>query len=298
MADPTESTSVLVIGATGQQGSAVTRSLLARGLAVHALVRDTERPAARELRASGARLVLGDLDDPESLSAAMAGVSGVFAVLTMMMNGPTITPEGIATEERRGTTVAEVAAKTGVGHLVYSSVAGASTESTVAHLRSKATIEARIRSLGLPATILRPVSFMENFTTYATPVVTDGTLVVSLAMRPDSPMQLIAVRDIGEFAAIAFGRPEEFTGQTMVIAGDRLPGTAIAERFGRARGVPARFQPVPIERLRAFDEEVARMFEWLDSGDGELADLSALRAVHPQLMTLADWLDGRETETR
>jgi uncharacterized protein YbjT (DUF2867 family) len=238
--------------------------------------------------------VTGDLDDPDSLLAAMTGVSGVFAVLTMMMNGPTITPEGIAAEERRGTTLAEMAAKTGVGHLVYSSVAGAHAESAVAHLRSKAAIEARIRSLGLPATILRPVSFMENFTTYSAPVVTDGTLVVSLAIRPDTPMQLIATRDIGEFAALAFARPGEFTGHTMVIAGDRLPGTAIAEQFGRARGIPARFQQVPIERLRAFDEQVARMFEWLDSGDGELADLPRLRALHPQLQTLAGWLDGKD----
>lgn len=294
MADPHESAPVLVVGATGQQGSAVTRSLLARGFAVHALVRDPDRPAAKRLRNSGARLVTGDLDDPDSLLAAMTGVSGVFAVLTMMMNGPTITPEGIAAEERRGTTLAEMAAKTGVGHLVYSSVAGAHAESAVAHLRSKAAIEARIRSLGLPATILRPVSFMENFTTYSAPVVTDGTLVVSLAIRPDTPMQLIATRDIGEFAALAFARPGEFTGHTMVIAGDRLPGTAIAEQFGRARGIPARFQQVPIERLRAFDEQVARMFEWLDSGDGELADLPRLRALHPRLQTLAGWLDGKD----
>jgi uncharacterized protein YbjT (DUF2867 family) len=135
---------------------------------------------------------------------------------------------------------------------------------------------------------------MENFTTYATPALIDGTLVVNLAMRPDTPMQLISTRDIGEFAAIAFARPDEFIGRTMVIAGDRLPGTAIAEHFGRARGVAARFQQVPIEQLRAFDEEVARMFEWLDSGDSELADLPALRALHPRLETLADWLKGTD----
>jgi uncharacterized protein YbjT (DUF2867 family) len=227
--------------------------------------------------------------DPASLRAAMSDVHGVFLVLTMM-TGPKVTPEGVETEERRGRQVAEIAAETGVGHLVYSSIASADRHTGIPHLESKARIEAHIRALGLPATVLRPVSFMENFTSLTRPVRANGELVVNLALRPDRPLQSISTRDIGAFAAIAFDQPERFLGQQLVIAGDHLPGVTIAERFGQACGLPARFQQVPIERVRAFDEQVARMFEWLDTGDPERADIPALRALHPDLMTLATWL--------
>lgn len=280
---------VLVIGATGQQGGAVARALLARGRVVHALVRDANRPAARELHEAGARLVAGDLDDPASLRAAMSDVEAVFLVLTMM-SGATVTPEGIEAEERRGKAVAYIAAETGVRHLVYSSIAGARQNTGIPHVESKGRIETYIRRLGQPATVLRPVFFMENFASLTRPVLVDGELVVNLALRPDTPLQLISTRDVGAFAAIAFDQPERFVDRQPVIAGDYVAGAVVAERFGRACGIPARFQQVPIERLRAFDEEVARMFEWFDTGDGERADIPALRALHPGLMTLDTWL--------
>jgi hypothetical protein len=61
-------------------------------------------------------------------------------------------------------------------------------------------------------------------------------------------------------------------------------------------GLPARFRQIPIEQLRAFDAEVARMFEWMDSRPPHIPDLAALRASHPGLMTLETWL--RETGWR
>jgi uncharacterized protein YbjT (DUF2867 family) len=279
---------VLVIGATGRQGSAAARALLARGRPVHALVRDPRGPAARELLGTGARLVAGDLDDPESLRSAMIAVSGVFLVLTPM-TGPKVTATGVAAEERRGLAVADLAARTGIRHLVYSSVAGADQHTGVPHIESKGRIEAYLRGLGLPVTVLRPVFFMENFTSHTRPVVTNGELVVSLALHPDTALQLVATRDVGEFAAMAFDRPETFIGRSIVVAGDDLPAAVIAERLGRARGLPARFQRVPFERVHAFDPEVASMFEWFDSGKGERADLPALRALHPDLYTVDTW---------
>ncbi|MDT3446080.1 MULTISPECIES: NmrA/HSCARG family protein [unclassified Pseudofrankia] len=281
--------SVLVIGATGQQGGAVARALLGRGRTVHALVRDPDRPAARELRAAGARLVAGDLDDLASMRAAMGGVGGVFLMLTSVTSG-TVSLEDVEAEVRRGKAVADLAAEAGVAHFVYSSVAGADQNTGIPHLESKGRIEAHIRGLGLPATVLRPVFFMENFTTVTRPVLADGGLIVALALRPTSQLPLISIPDIGEFAALAFDQPETFIGQTLVIAGDDLSAAGMAERFGEAAGIPARFHQTPLEQLRAFDEEVAKMFDWFDSGAMERPDLPALRALHPKAMTLAAWL--------
>jgi hypothetical protein len=47
---------------------------------------------------------------------------------------------------------------------------------------------------------------------------------------------------------------------------------------------------MPIEQLRAFDPEVARMFEWMDGSVVSEPDLAALRGEHPGLLTLEDWL--------
>jgi uncharacterized protein YbjT (DUF2867 family) len=101
---------------------------------------------------------------------------------------------------------------------------------------------------------------------------------------------MIATRDIGAFAATAFDQPERFVGQQLEIAGDDLTGPQIAEVFGQTAGLPARFQQVPIEQLRAFDEELARMFEWFNKRAVEAPDFAALRALHPGLMTLQTWL--------
>jgi uncharacterized protein YbjT (DUF2867 family) len=108
---------VLVIGATGQQGSATAQHLLERGRMVRALVRDPASPAANALQRAGANLVVGDLDDPASLRTAMDGAHGVFLVLTMMA-GPRISPEGVVAEERRGKAVADLAQASGIQHLV------------------------------------------------------------------------------------------------------------------------------------------------------------------------------------
>jgi uncharacterized protein YbjT (DUF2867 family) len=272
---------ILVIGATGQQGGATARALLSHGHEVRALVRDPARAVA------GARSVVGDLDDPASVEEAMAGADGVFLVLSPL-TGPRVTAEGVAAEERRGVAVVDLAARAGIRHLVYSSVAGADQGTGIPHLESKGQIEAHIRRLGVPATVLRPAFFMENFTTHTPPAEVDGELVVRLALSPDTAMQLVAVRDIGEMAAIAFDRA--MVDRTLVVAGDARSGPEIAERLGAARGMPARFEQLPLEQVRAFDPEVARMFEWFDSGKGEQADLPALRALYPGLSTLDGWL--------
>jgi uncharacterized protein YbjT (DUF2867 family) len=280
---------VLVIGATGQQGGATARALLDRGRAVRAMVRDESKPEARLLREAGATLVAADLDEPESVRAAMKSVSGVFLALTMM-TGPRVTMEGVAAEERRGKAVAGLAGEAGIGHLVYSSIGGAGQQTGISYIESKTRIEERIRSLGMPATIVRPASFMDNFASFNRPVLDGGELVVSLALRPQTPLPLIAVRDIGIFAAAAFEHPGRYIGQDVRLAGDCLAGPQIADAFGAACGLPARFRQVPVEQLRAFDPEVAAMFEWMDKRGAGAADLAALRAVHPGLLTLPDWL--------
>jgi hypothetical protein len=60
----------------------------------------------------------------------------------------------------------------------------------------------------------------------------------------------------------------------------------------------ARFAPLPIERLRAFDPQVAAMFEWFDRRTADQPDLPRLRALHPGLLTLAAWVRDADPNLR
>ncbi|MEV0056444.1 NmrA/HSCARG family protein [Saccharopolyspora shandongensis] len=270
----TDDRTALVTGATGNQGGATARHLLARGWTVRALVRDPEKPAARELRDAGAVLVRGNLDDADSLRAAMAGADAVYSVQALAWD-----EAGLAAEVRQGTTVADVALETGVSHLVYSSVGGAERDSGIAHFESKFAIEEHIRRIGVPATVLRPVFFMTNLVSTTGDA---GEQVLSLPLAPATSLQMIAPDDIGYFAATALDDPQRYIGRQLEIAGDEPTMQQVAETIQRVTGTPTRYEPRPFEGRD-------RMFEWFEES-GYRADIPALRQQHPGLQTLEEFL--------
>ena len=273
---------ILVFGATGQQGGAVASHLLKDGWKVRALVRNLGSDQAQALGQRGIELVQGDLNQPASLQEAMKGVYGVFSVQTPV--------EGTAAETRQGKAVADAAREAGVRHLVYSSVGGAERKTGIAHFESKWQVEEHIRALGLPATILRPVFFMSNlFQYYGVKEEADGTLTLTQALHPQTRLQMIAVEDIGAFAALAFAHPETFLGQAVEIAGDALTPSEIAQHVERATGKTTRFVELPLEQLRSFDAETATMYAWFNQS-GYQVDIPPLRKLHPGLLTFDAWL--------
>ena len=258
------------------------RELLSRGFDVRVLVRDPSSLMARELRELGAALIRGDMNEPASLRKAMRGVHGVFSVQP-------VSKSDFGLEVRQGVRVIDAAKREGVAHMVYSSVGGAERASGVAHFESKWRIEEHLRMQGVPCTVLRPVSFMENFRALLRPKSVDGELVLRMALRPETRFQLIAIRDIAVFAAEAFERPNAFLNRSIELAGDAPTMLELASAFQRVTGVPTRFESLPISQLRIVNMEVAKMFEWLEQ-ESHSADIPALRRLHPGLMTLDDWL--------
>ncbi|HVW44719.1 MAG TPA: NmrA/HSCARG family protein [Amycolatopsis sp.] len=276
------------MGATGQQGRAVTARLLAEGWQVRALTRDPDGLAAKGL--AEAQLVRGDMDDIESLVAAAEGAHGLFSVQPTV-GSPGTAPDFTADDEVRwGINVAEAAHRARIAHVVFSSVAGAGrheNEALPRNLVSKWRIEQHIAKLGLPATILRPVSFMENFTGgYA---LSGGAL--SMGLAPDVPQQIIAVDDVGAIAALAFGSPDEWIGRAVDLAGDELTPTQIASAIATAIGRPLPYLPIPIETIRQVSEDFAFSNEWLNEF-GYRTDVLATRRIHPGLLDFRSWLDS------
>ncbi|MFC6066324.1 NmrA family NAD(P)-binding protein [Streptomyces ochraceiscleroticus] len=283
----TTNRTILVTGATGQQGGATAARLLADGWHVRALTRDATTSAARALEAAGAELVTGDLDDRASLDAAAHGVHGVFSVQpTPGMPGlpPDYAPED---EVRRGRNTADAALAAGAQLLVYASAFGADRSTGLTTLESKRQIEDHISGIGLPATVLRPTSFMENL---LHPVwgLRDGALVTPY--YPETRQQFIALADIAAFAALAFADPARFASRAFDLAGDTLTPPETAAAISRATGRPVPYVQVPIETVRAQSEEAARGIQSLNEGRYPLVDTEALRAVHPALLGFDAWL--------
>ncbi len=275
---------VLVTGATGRQGGSVVRRLLASGWSIRALTRDPDTKAAKALADRGVELAKGDLEAPASLADAVRGVYGVYSVQDFWA-------VGAKREVIQGKNLADAAKKAGVTHFVYSSVGGAERNSGIDHWESKWEIEKHIRKLGLPATMLRPAAFMENYYVDQVEIgILRGKLIDPI--RADKPYQTIAADDIGAFVALSFGRPQEFIGAELEIAGSELTNPQAAEVFSRVLGKRVRFQklPMPLVRL-VLGKEFYQMFRWFNTA-GFQANIGELRKRYPelQLQTLEQWL--------
>ncbi|QFY09382.1 NAD(P)H-binding protein [Nonomuraea phyllanthi] len=279
---------IVVVGATGLQGRAVTAHLLADGLHVRAVTRDPHAPAARALAQAGAELARAEMDDPASLVAAAEGAYGLFSVQPTV--GSPGTPAGFTAEDevRWGRNVADAAHAAGVRHLVYASLAGAGrhdTEKLPSNTINKWRIEQHIKRLGLPATFLRPVSFMENYT--GAYHLHDGA--VATAFAADVPQQIMAVDDVGALAALAFAEPGEWIGRAVDLAGDELTPRQIAAAISEAIGRPLPYVQIPIEVIAQVGADFAYAYTWLNER-GYRADVASTRTLHPGLMDLRTWL--------
>ncbi|MDX2853637.1 NmrA/HSCARG family protein [Streptomyces sp. PA03-3a] len=280
----TQTATVLVTGATGRQGGATARHLLADGWNVRALVRDPATPAARALAGLGAELVRGDMDDLASVENAALGAYGVYSVQPSF-----IAPDFAENELQRGLNVAEAAAYANVEHLVYSSVAGADSNSGVPHWEVKWRIEQHIRSLDIPSTVLRPVMFME---VHADPLYgLTGAQAAIRSIPAHGTVQLIAVQDIGAFGALAFGYPEHYVCKTIEIAGDELTAEELLTATSRAIG---RSLPPPHDPTQPSGRSDVGQRGFFA---GWQADITALREQHPGLMSFDTWL-AREGAAR
>jgi uncharacterized protein YbjT (DUF2867 family) len=272
---------ILITGATGHQGSAAANSLMSHGWSVRALVRDMSKPSALILRSEGVDIVKGDLDDPKTLDSALKGVYGVFAVHAWM-------EKGVESEVRMGKNLVDAATAAGIEHYVYSSAIGADGGTGVPAIDSKCRIEQHVLKARLPSTIFRPAFFMFNFNRpdiFAS--LRQGAF--SLPLKPDLPLQMLAVEDLGEFVNLAFERPSYYLGKVVELAGDELTMLEAAEVFSKVIGQPVRYVEKPIEQERALNKDRAMILEWLNTHKIN-TDIRALRFLHRGLMNLETWL--------
>ncbi|MGW1752531.1 NmrA/HSCARG family protein [Streptomyces sp. NPDC002092] len=273
---------VAVTGATGAQGGATARTLLAAGHRVRALTRHPGSPATDALRSLGAEVRHADFDDRPSLEAALTGADSLFAVTT---------PFGTdtATEARQGKALVDAAAEARLGHIVFTSAAHADRGTGIPHYESKHLVEQHLHTAGVPWTVIAPAAFMDNYASgWTLDGLRDGTF--AWPMPGDQPLTLIPAADIGAFAALILQRRDEFTNRRIDIASDERTPTQMAEILANAIGRQVAHQEVPIAHVKTRSADLAAMFEYFTT-IGLDVDVAALRRDYPEVgwHSFNDW---------
>ena len=282
-----ESGVVVVTGATGRQGGAVTRALLQDGRRVRAMTRKPEGRAARALAIAGADVVAADMDDPASLDRAFAGVDGVYSVQNFMTSG-------LDGEVRQGRNVAEAAARAGVRHLVYGSAGIGRRGTGVGSWESKLDVEDHLRGLGLPVTVLRPTAFMELMTDRAFYPAAGVWHVWPMMAGWDFRVPWLSCHDLGVIAAKAFADPEGYIGRDLKLAAEFRSLEECRSTYARVMGHGPRRFPMPLWLFQRFAPDTVRMWEWCRENDLD-TDPELARSIHPGAMTVETWLRARKT---
>ncbi|MBI3448812.1 MAG: SDR family oxidoreductase [Acidobacteria bacterium] len=221
---------ILITGATGNTGMEVVRQVTARGGRVRALVRSPEK-AVTVTGGGGIETAAGDLDNPESLARALAGVEKVFLLSTA-------DPRQV---ELQGNLVV-AAKKAGVKHIVKMSALGAAMNSPVSFGRWHAQTENQIEKSGMAFTHLRPHFFMQNTLMFAASVAKDGTIYAPMG---DGKISLVDTRDIAAVAAVVLTSPGHEGKAYDVTGSEALSFSDLAAKIGAATGRSVKYVDVP-----------------------------------------------------
>ncbi|KAK4176759.1 hypothetical protein QBC36DRAFT_328548 [Triangularia setosa] len=299
------SNTILVVGATGQQGGAVAKALLELPtqnppLRIVALTRNAQAERAKKLADSHKgvlELVQGDSSKPKLIfeSLPKGSVNSLFIVTAPAMGGSKLT------EEEQALPLIDAAVEHGVKHIVFSSVERGGDErswenpTSVPHFLEKHNIEIYLRDKAEKEqgkfiwTILRPVAFLENFKPGM--FCSLFTAMWASALSPGKKLQLISVHDIGKFAAKALTEPTKWSNKAVGLAGDELTLDEARANFNSVTGkkLPQAWGILGKGMLWAI-KEVGTMFQFFED-EGYQVDIEARRKDMPDLQNFEAWLE-------
>jgi uncharacterized protein YbjT (DUF2867 family) len=245
----------LITGATGNIGSLIVERLLEQGVRPRIFVRDEAKARARH--GDRVDVAVGDLADEASLSAALAGVDGLFLVNS---------GHGL---EVLDALAAKAALARGVRHLVKLSSIDA-REQNVGTGVWHAAGEAAIRASGITFTFVQPSGFMTNALWWARAIKAEGVVRSSTG---DGRIPFIHPDDIADVATSAL-TTREHDGASLGITGpEALSYAEMAAKIGAAIGKPLRFEAMSDEEARR--QQVA----WAAPEPMVEARLSIFRAI-------------------
>ena len=294
---------VLVTGATGQQGGATVNALLAKGgFEIFALSRTPDSPKAKSLADKGVKVLQGDFTEPASLQAALrtSKASLVFLVTDFWAAAK----QSFDVEVMHGVNMIDaVAAVDPSIFLLYTSVGDADVvPENVKHFRSKAKVEAHLAATLTRWSVLRPVSFLDNFDAPGqfNPL-TEGTPRRHAAGPQDEVYRDRRHRQGGGRVLAA---PTKHMKAVHELATCEHTGPEIAAALSEASGTPCTYRASPPRIVQRFLlPDLYNMVCWFESDGGNYsADPAKGRAlVGPTALgpkawfaAKGQWADGRK----
>ncbi|MGA2921812.1 MAG: NAD(P)H-binding protein [Candidatus Sulfotelmatobacter sp.] len=221
----------LITGGTGDIGSKVVEHLLQHGERPRVFVRDAEK--ARSRFGDRVEVFVGDLADPLTLKAALAGVDELFLVNT----GPKIPV--------RDEAAAKAAKAAGVRHLVKLSSMDVEQGLAIGAWHERG--ETAIRASGIAFTWVRPTGFMSNLLAWATSIKAEG---IVRASTDNGRRAFIHSDDIAAVATKAL-TTRQYDGESLTITGpEALSFADVTEKIGSAIGKRLVFQSISDEEAR------------------------------------------------
>ena len=275
---------VLIIGATGKQGSGVVEGLQGKtGFNVFGTTRTIPN---ERLSKKGVTPVAFKYGDAASIETALktSNAELVFFVTLVAKK---------ATEIAHGKLIVDACKKAGVKFVVFSSVGDAdSCPENVGHFKSKLEIEKYLKSSGLAHGILRPVAFYENFDDAATWNPLKKGAVKGL-WSVDTKVKLVSCVDIGKAGAVMLQSPEEWNGKTIDCAACNLDGHEIAASLTEASGVQCKYATaMPRCIMACLMPDLNHMVSFFEDG-GFTVSIDDFKKVVPEALTLQQWFAAK-----
>jgi uncharacterized protein YbjT (DUF2867 family) len=221
---------ILITGATGSNGVELVKLLSARGVPVRAMVRSQE--GAKAISAlEGVELVLGDFNDPASITRALQGVEKAFLLTNSTQRA-----------ESQQIGFVDAARRTGLKHIVKLSQFAAERNSPVRFLRYHAAVERAIVDAGIAYTFLRPNLFMQGLLAFRASIKSTGKF---FATAGTAKVSVVDVRDNAAAAAAALTEPGH-EGRIYDLTGpEALTHAEMAARLSTTVGRPIAFVDIP-----------------------------------------------------
>jgi len=232
-----------ITGITGKVGGQLARKLLAAGQRVRAIVRNQKKGAAWV--ALGCELAAAEMEDTSALTRAFTGASAVFILPPSEFD-----PEPGYPEAQR--VIDSVAAALNAARpdkvLCLSTIGADASHDNL--LSQRSMMEAALRGLRIPLTILRPAWFIDNAAWDVASACATG-LIHSLLMPMDKPFPMVAAQDVGSVAAELI--QQEWSGVRIVeLEGPRrVAPNDLAQAFEGVIGKRVHAVPVPRDRWEA-----------------------------------------------
>jgi len=248
----------VILGGTGQVGSATARALLNAGQDVTVVTRDEDHGA--ELKAAGAKITVADIRDTDAMRAVFRTGRRAFLL------NPPADPTGDTDAEERANVAAILSALDGSGleKVVAASTYGAFEGERCGDLTVIRAFEQALMDQSIPAAINRGAYYMSNWVGMAQGVAESG--ILPSFFPADLSLPMVAPAELGEAATRRLMTGTNDTGIEHVEGPARYSARDVAAAVAAATSRSVEVQEIPPEALEdaflqfGFSEEAAASY--------------------------------------